>query len=151
MRAINHAMTGAIIGLSVGNPVVAAGLALASHFVLDAVPHHGDNRRYPISSRLFTKILMVDATLCVALVVMLFILLPWWTAAAVSFCAFLATSPDLMWIDRFMVARRKGGDPGIRGRIQWFHAKVQWSETPQGKWIELVAAVLFIYVLNKLI
>lgn len=151
MRAINHAMTGAIIGLTVGNPVAAAGLALASHFVFDAVPHHGDNERYPISSKLFTRILIVDAMLCLVLVAMLFFLLPFWTATIVSLCAFLATSPDLMWIDRFMVARHKGGDPGIRGRIQWFHAKVQWSETPHGKWVELIAMVTFVYVLTRLV
>lgn len=35
----SHASTGAMIGLYVHNPYLACGLAFASHFVLDAVPH----------------------------------------------------------------------------------------------------------------
>lgn len=151
MRAINHAMTGAIIGLSVGNPVVAAGLAFASHFVFDALPHHVDNDRYPIGSKPFTWILLADAFLCVGLVAVLFVFLPWWTAAVASLCAFLATSPDLMWVGRYVTARRTGSDPGVDGPIQRFHAWTQWSETPPGKWIEFVAAALFVFVLTKLI
>lgn len=151
MRAINHAMSGAIIGLTISSPVIAGGLAFASHFVLDAVPHHVDNERYPIGSRPFTRILITDALLCVGLVAVLFAALPVWTAATAALCAFLATSPDMMWIGRFVTARRSGNDPGAKGFMQNVHAKTQWNETPQGKWVEFVAVILFVLVLTKLL
>lgn len=34
-----HAFAGAAIGVATGNPILGFGLGLASHFVLDAVPH----------------------------------------------------------------------------------------------------------------
>jgi hypothetical protein len=42
MTATNHVITGAILVAAIKNPVVALPLALASHFVLDYLPHFGD-------------------------------------------------------------------------------------------------------------
>ena len=151
MRAINHAMSGAIIGMTVASPILAAALAFVSHFVLDAVPHHVDNEHYPIGSKPFTTILIADALLCIALVIVLFTVLPTWMAFVATSCAFLATSPDTMWIRRFVIARRSGIDPGVKGFMQNVHAKTQWSETPQGKWVELVAGIIFGSILVKLL
>ena len=41
MTATNHALTGAIIGLVIGEPVLAIALAFASHFICDALPPVG--------------------------------------------------------------------------------------------------------------
>ena len=41
MTATNHALSGALIGLAVMQPILALPLAFVSHFMLDAVPHFG--------------------------------------------------------------------------------------------------------------
>jgi hypothetical protein len=41
MLVTNHVLSGALIGAAVRRPVPAAALGVASHFVLDAVPHWG--------------------------------------------------------------------------------------------------------------
>jgi hypothetical protein len=40
VTAPNHALTGALIGLSVANPVLALPLAFVSHLLQDTVPHY---------------------------------------------------------------------------------------------------------------
>jgi len=42
MLVTNHVLSGALIGAATGRPEVALGAGIASHFVLDAVPHWGD-------------------------------------------------------------------------------------------------------------
>lgn len=39
MTATGHALIGTVIAAKIGNPALAAPIALASHFVADAVPH----------------------------------------------------------------------------------------------------------------
>src|SRR5580698_2100335 len=109
MRAINHALTGAIIGLTIGEPLVAAPVAFVSHFVCDAIPHFGVSGWRDIKTTWFRRLLVVDFVLCVALVVILALSRPkHWLLAAV--CAFLAASPDLFSAPRMLRFRRQA-DP----------------------------------------
>jgi len=68
MTATNHALTGAAIGLLVGEPLIAVPAAIASHFICDALPHYGrvgpDSRR--LAARVFATIccLMLLCVLC---------------------------------------------------------------------------------------
>jgi hypothetical protein len=41
MTAVNHVIMGSVVVAAVGNPVLGVPLALASHFLLDALPHFG--------------------------------------------------------------------------------------------------------------
>lgn len=149
MTAINHALTGALIGLLVQNPVVALPLALGSHFMCDALPHFGMGR-LSIASHKFTIFLRLDITLCILLVSILAIFQPyyWFLACAT---AFVATSPDFMWLPRYLHAR-KGKE------INWqkdtgivrLHAYIQWFERPVGAVVEiawLVGAVSMLTVI----
>jgi len=136
MRATNHALTGAVIGLTIANPALALPLAFLSHFAQDAIPHYDNKERFPLGSKQFTQTLLADAFLCGVLVLVLAVSAPErWLASAV--CAFLATSPDLMWIPRYMYAERTGIDPGPKGVIQRFHALVQWCERKWGLFVEI--------------
>ncbi len=129
MRAINHAVTGAVIAVASGNAWLAVPAAIASHFVLDAIPHHGDAHKVP-DSQSFTNTLIADALLCIGLVAVLSVWQPsHWQLASV--CAFLATSPDLMWIGRFRNARR-GLKPPRFNTIMRFHSQIQWFQRPIG-------------------
>ena len=134
MRAINHALTGAIIGIAVPIPIIALPLALASHFICDAIPHYGDERT-PLKSKLFAYGLLVDALLCIALVCVLFSTnQPSWFIA--SLCAFIATSPDFFWVPKYLRARK---DKKFSDKPNWFMrwAKdIQWFEKPIGAVVE---------------
>lgn len=44
MLVTNHVLSGALIGAVVRRPIAAFGVGVASHFVLDMVPHWGDWR-----------------------------------------------------------------------------------------------------------
>ena len=153
MTATNHALTGAIIGLSISNPWLALPLAFASHFVLDALPHHGSTGAVDkvISSPKFARNLAIDASLCIILVAILFLSQPvnWLLAAA---CAFLATSPDLEWTANFFRARAGKKMKKIKDPIGRLHAKVQWFQKPIGAIVEIVwfvDGVFIVYILLK--
>ncbi|MEO7364140.1 MAG: hypothetical protein ABIV43_01380 [Candidatus Saccharimonadales bacterium] len=145
MRAINHALSGAIIGLSVGQPLLAAPLAFASHYVLDVIPHHGAaDGNDALGRRSFAVGLIVDALLCAILVLILAVRQPLnWPLAAV--CAFLAASPDLFSFNRYW--KTIHNQPFKAGRYSEFAHKIQWFERPIGAIVELawlIAAVVII-------
>jgi small-conductance mechanosensitive channel len=132
MRAINHALTGAFIGLAVAEPVVAIPAAIASHFVLDAIPHHGSqkNNLKVLRSKTFRSTLYADALLCALLVIVLAGQRPFsWFLGAI--CAFLAAAPDFVWYKRYKRANdHKTWRPGWFERwasdIQWFQRPIGW-------------------------
>lgn len=148
MTATNHALTGALIGLSVANPVALL-LAGASHFVLDAIPHYTDES-VKISSNVFKWQLIVEALLCIGVVVFLAIARPeYWQLAAV--CAFVATSPDFMWVPKFVRARRGQAEPKKHNAVIRFHSRIQWYTKPNGAVVEVLWAFGAIVLLAKLI
>jgi hypothetical protein len=136
MTATNHALTGAIIGLTIGNPLIAIPLAIASHFVMDAIPHFGTEGDVPsfLRKNSFLLLLVGDAALCGLLVLLLVLLRPEnWLLA--SFCAFFATSPDLLWINQYLKARaHKEWKPGLIAR---FSIWTQWFQRPIGSLVEI--------------
>lgn len=146
MRAINHAIAGAAIGISIQNPAVAIGVALLSHFVLDAMPHHDDVRMH--QRKLFNIVLMIDALLCLALVLVLFSVRPEdWLRPSIA--AFAATSPDFMWFS----AWRKGVDAKkeLHNWLLQFHSKIQWSQTPGGIIVEVLWFMSGAFILLKIV
>ena len=148
MRAINHAVTGAVIGLTVTAPVAAIPLAFLSHYALDALPHYDDREKYPIGSDGFFVILIIDSMLCLALVALLFALNPnnWLLP---SLCAFMATSPDLMWVPKFLYARKtkSNEEPDHKNPFLRFHSKIQKNTGPKGISIELIWLLAGIYII----
>lgn len=132
MTATNHALTGAAIGLLIGEPLIALPVAVASHFICDALPHYGrvGEMSVVLGGKKFRNYLIIDALLCFVLVVILAIIQPHnWLLAA--FCAFLATAPDFGWINKFRKARQnKKWQPNLftkfAGNIQWFQRPIGW-------------------------
>lgn len=148
MRAINHALTGAIIGVASGNPWVALPAALASHYAMDAIPHH-DFAKQDYNGPKFKYTLIADTIACFLLVVLLAIWQPqYWVLAC--FCAFLATAPDLMSINHYLKTRSgKVWKPGLYMR---FASRIQWFERPIGGFVEIVwfaAASWLLYVVGR--
>lgn len=133
MTATNHALTGALVGLTVHNPWVALPVAFLSHFVCDMMPHFGRSSDW-LASRTFRYYLLIDGLLCVLLVAILFASgnASWPLASA---CALLATSPDLLWIREF-IASSKGRIFHANG-LELLLTKIQWFEKPSGAFVEL--------------
>ncbi len=150
MRAINHALTGAVIGFGIGNPV-AIPIAFASHFILDSLPHYGDRTRSEIevhNSTEFKVLLIVDTVLCGLLVLILGLNgADNWQLAAM--CAFAGASPDLLSIPRFKrsITEKK---KYTGNAFQRFHKKIQWGEKPWGKYIEIFWLIIMIFILVKI-
>ena len=141
MMAINHAVTGALLGATVHQPAAALPLAFLSHFLLDAVPHYdpvtGSKADVINSKKFFREQILINGTLCVALVLILAIDQPeYWLLMAV--CAFLGASPDLMWVPRYFQVKRTGRDKPSRNGLLRFHSFIQWSTGPQFLWVELL-------------
>ena len=150
MRAINHALTGAVIGVMVSVPEVAIPMALVSHFALDTVPHFGIDRQKDITRSWFQKLLILDAFLCVTLVAIIVTVRPkGWLLIAV--CAFVAAMPDFMLIPRFYRAKRYGNTSSTTHyALMRFHDDLQ-TEKPAGAVLELLwlpAMVLLLVVLG---
>lgn len=146
MTAPNHALTGALIGLSIGNPLLALPLAFVSHFVCDTIPHYDQAESAAVgridSKRFIFEQLVTGAILCFLLVVLLAATRPQhWLLAAV--CAFLATSPDLFWIPRFLHVKRTGKDVPLRNWFLRFHNGIQWLTGPKLIWLEAVWFAVF--------
>jgi hypothetical protein len=146
MTATNHALTGAIIGLVVGEPLLALPAALLSHFVCDAIPHFGDGTKSlkRLKTNSFRTYLIVEFWVCVLIVGCLAFFHPehWFLA---SVCAFLATSPDLLWINKYLKTRR--GQHWKRNTFEAFASNIQWFEKPIGAVVEaawFVAAVVIL-------
>lgn len=150
MTATNHALTGAIIGLTVHNPALALPLALLSHYLLDALPHFRPNLPDEIllKTKGFKLYLLGEATLCFLIVLTLFLIQPayWWLGAI---CAFVAAAPDLISIGRF---RRVISDkPAKTNWYSRFAHKIQWFERPIGAVVEIVWFVCAVFILVKII
>jgi hypothetical protein len=148
MTATNHALTGALIGVTVSNPVLAVALAFTSHFVLDGLPHFGgDDKRLklPFNGRLFQTILFADIVLCLLLAGVFALTQPahWFV---IVLCAFVATSPDFAWFPDYLAALKRKPLP-VRGPLRKFAAKIQWSQTLPGAIPEFVWALTMLSLL----
>ena len=150
MTATNHALTGAIIGLTVQQPLLALPLALLSHFVLDVLPHYGSNlpQEVLLKTKGFRYYLYVELVLCMLLVAVLVAAQPaHWFLAAV--CAFVAAAPDLLSINRYFKVRT--GSSWKPGWYSRFASAIQWFERPIGAIVEVAWAAGAIAILAKLI
>ncbi len=147
MRAINHALTGAVIGLTISEPIFAIALSVGSHYVLDVIPHFGVHKNDHLKDW-FRYVLYVDAALCFGLVILLMIVKPKnWLLAIV--CAFAAAAPDLLSINKFIKGRQ--GKPWKAGPYVRFASKIQWFERPNGIYVEAVWFVGMSWVLYTLL
>lgn len=150
MTATNHALTGAIIGLTITNPVLALSLAFISHYVLDALPHFRPSipEEELLRSKGFAIYLAGEAFLCFLLVVVLFLSHPvnWFVAAI---CAFVAAAPDLLSVKIYNTVR--SGHVRKDNAYTRFAAKIQWFERPIGAVVEVVWFGCAVVILEKLL
>ncbi|MDQ3065050.1 MAG: hypothetical protein M3Q36_02155 [bacterium] len=134
MTATNHGLFGAVIAITLQRyPVLAIVIAPFTHFVLDAIPHFGDDKKLDLKSKKFFRILIFDCSLAV---ISTLIIAWFWKEifVLVVVCAFLAASPDIMWIYYEYI------NPKLKQKhlLPRFHSWIQWSQTPHGTYVELI-------------
>jgi hypothetical protein len=147
MTGLNHAVTGALVAAVIKEPLIALPAALASHFVIDALPHW--DYKIEGSARKRQLIMLADLAFSILLLSVVAFLLTeqWWL---VFLGGLLAIVPDMMWLPDLLT----GSPPSTKGddllsRIRRFHLRIQWSETKNGIffeifWFFLVLSLLFI-------
>jgi hypothetical protein len=136
-----HTLTGALIALSVKDPLLAVPLAFISHFVLDSTPHFGiDGLDFKTP-----KGKVVGVADCFGALVAWLILITLFPAQwlLVSIGVFFACLPDLLYLpDIFFnfVPSKK---------LLRFHSRIQWSQTPTGTITDATWASVVIYLLTR--
>lgn len=151
MTAVNHSVMGAIIAVSVQQPILALPLALASHFLLDALPHFGAHTVAKSTSREFRAVLLTDAFLTSAFMVTITFAgyragLPIWLAPTGAMLGWL---PDVMWYKHYRSDLR--GEEKQWGKIRRFHKKIQRYEVAWGWRVEAVWFLLTVWLLGRLL
>lgn len=150
MRAINHALTGTAIGLLVADPVVAIPLSFVSHYICDIIPHYGMDlpESEELNTKTFRVLLLADFCLCVLVVLILAVYRPHhWLLAAI--CAFVAASPDLASVKRYLNARR--GKPIKYNRYINFATSIQRFEKPIGAVVEIAWFIAMLIIVVPII
>lgn len=143
MTATNHYITGIAIASLVGMPALSIPLAFLSHFVLDALPHFGDDN-FKQKLPKFYKVWRVDFILLCLAVIWTIFNAPWWYFMA----GFIATTPDIAWIYRFHFLEKHGKYHAPK--MNWFnsfHSRIQKFESSSGIYFEMVYGLAVAYLL----
>lgn len=151
MSLTNHLLTGVILGASLPLPL-ALPLAFISHFVLDALLHFGfrndaEHTRY---RSLHLAIIIIDVFLSSLLIGWLFViqrydLLPY---------AFVAWSPDIVWVYRFIFVEKFGKIPPSASHEHPFidfHIRIQRFERVWGIAVEAFYALFLLMGIGYLL
>lgn len=150
MNTLNHAATGTVIALAVKQPLLALPLALASHYVLDALPHFGfdsweERKKH---KKLIQRVVLANGVLTMLFAVFL---VSRQAPGLIYGAIFFAVLPDLAWVYRFAIPERMGTrPPGPHSFINKFHSEMQTRERPSGFYVEYVYAVCIVTLLLAL-
>jgi len=144
MTTANHIITAGVISVAVKQPVLVLPLALASHYIIDAIPHFGfDKDGFGVALK--HKITYLELALDSAAIIYLIFLFRN-QPVLIYVSAFISISPDFYWLYRYFGFERYGRKPP-GGRLTRFHEWIQWLQRPWGLGIEVVyfglALILF--------
>ena len=134
MLITNHVLCGAAIGAAVARPAAALPVGVASHFVLDAMPHWG---RWE-SEQHFLRVAVADGLTGLGVMAAVYAVTPHGRRAAVVAGMVGAALPDLDKPSRIFF-----GFSPFPARVDAFHGRIQ-DEAP-GRFYshEVVAGALF--------
>jgi len=151
MTATNHALSGALIGLVVTQPLLALPLAFVSHFALDMLPHFGW-RSYDVvrqKSKFYRYFLSVDALLAALVVLTLVASNAPWLAII---CVFVAGLPDAHQAYLYIFKMDMGKNTKVElSNFTKFHNSIQHNETPRGIYFEVFLAIFMAIVLVRIV
>lgn len=139
MTISNHLLAGTLVGLQFHNPLIAIPIAFASHFVLDAVPHFGNEGRGYGDAVKYRIFYVMEALDIVGF--MLLLTTGVWGINLATLCAIVALSPDFKHPYRYFFFERKNLKPKDTKFVK-FHQKIQWYEKPWGMVSEITFFVI---------
>lgn len=147
MTGINHAAVGGLLAVALPLPI-AIPAALASHFILDMLPHYGipqERRDKSVFWRFFGT-----ADFLAVIVFLAFVVLVVWQRWDIFICALVAVSPDLVWVARIIRTRSFNLSKNETRFTRW-HARIQRLERPWGVFVEIPLAVGLVALLASMI
>jgi hypothetical protein len=153
VTATNHALTGAIVALAIEKPLLVVPLAVASHFLLDIIPHfgiHEDDVNKRNAHWMFRTVVSIDTVLVISLLIAVPLLANGSLSAWIILLGMVsALLPDSVWIYRFLRTMRTQIEHPY-SKLSAFHQRIQWFERPWGLPIEIAWMVVAIIVINGL-
>ncbi len=137
MTGYNHTLAGIALATVLPAPL-ALPAALASHFLLDSLPHFGRQPMFAPWSRGFKNLLAADGFICFAILAWA-ISSGWQPAWLLAGAVAMATLPDFLWL-------AKGRFKPLNGFLK-FHGHIQRGERPDGWIFEFIfSAAVLIYL-----
>ena len=146
MIGFNHAAVGGLLATVLPLPL-AIPVAVASHFVLDALPHYGIPHRLRDKSR-FWKVVGIGDFAASWLILGCLSLFAW-DRPDIFLCGLAAASPDFIWVLRILRHRSFDLSHNTSRFTRW-HVAIQRYERPWGIYIELPLAVLLFWWLQRI-
>lgn len=138
MTGFNHVLTGVTIAVAVQQPLIAPLCALASHFVLDMVPHFGGTPWSEIWGKKLLALVIADTMLCFTFIGLGIAFFPQYSTL-IFICALAAILPDLLWIAHYKY--------GVEHQFFIFHKAIQRYERPWGAYVEGAFCILLLSLL----
>jgi len=120
---------------AIKRPELALPAAFLSHFVIDAIPHYDHKDLLP-NRTLYKLVISLDIIFSVVLLLILATALnrPAWLIISGGVLGIL---PDTMWLPAIITGKRaKMDQKNLLHFLRRFHAKIQWSESPKGAFVE---------------
>ena len=142
MLATNHGTTGMILGALLPLPV-AIPVAFASHFVMDALPHYGEENNSRDKNKVYKRIVYIDTTVALSFAVLSAVTGNW----SMFIVGWVAYSPDAYWV--YMYTKSKTFNLKPKNRFAKFHQRIQ-CERPWGLFLELPLACLLVFTVFRL-
>ncbi len=146
MTGINHAATGALVAAAINKPVLALPAALLSHFAVDMIPHW--DYKVPGGTHSLQKVMALDLVLSLSVIFLLAITVsatPWVIVAG----GFLGILPDTMWLQFFLTGEAGEDKNDLMKWLRKSHLWIQWSETSQGFFVELLWLPLMLWLIYQ--
>ena len=131
MLALNHAVFGGIIAVTLQKPELIIPTAIIAHFAMDVMPHFGNSESFGTYSRKYYRVIAVDTAITLLLATSMSVVWPS-SAAIILLGGICACLPDFLWPLAPKVDKKS-----LLGKFFRFHKRIQISETPQGILSEL--------------
>jgi hypothetical protein len=149
MTLTNHYLAGVLIAAVVKTPYIALPCAVASHYVLDALPHYGFKVWEQRNHTIFNSMLLLDVIVFVfVLLALIGLHIPSWYYVAGIF----GYLPDLAWVYRWLVPEKFGTlPPKPLNKINAFHSNIQKFERLWGIVPEIVIGTTMFVALKNVI
>jgi hypothetical protein len=154
MTATNHALTGALLAVTIKEPILAITAAFASHFILDILPHFGIKREieYLKKSWLMRFVVLFEVVAMTFLIFYLPSNLNHITGGFIVLaCMFVAVAPDFMWTYRYARRFLGNGSHVFKSTFMHYHEKIQTYEKPAGLVIEAAWLATFLPAILHLV